>query len=458
MDLFRESCGMTGPLQLRVDYPGVAEPLQWVLYQPFALIGREPRSHLQLDHDEVSRRHAYLQVVSGRIFFTDLESRLGTQREGEPRRTGWLDEEQSIGIGPYSIHHTANGQNGSASDSAHARPAYPVRQGIPEVTLEFVNKTGRSSSWQMTPLLALVGRSPDCRVHLIGQSVSNYHCSLVRTPLGLWVVDLFGKNGVRVNGELVRQSRLDAGDQLQVGRFLIRVHYDTPPIMQYRPDFAASFKGTVGATQPAPAAEAPEIVVTPAITPCPSAAELESRLSTSLGRALMPIAAEQLVPGEEAQNFLPAIRHQLSLMQEEMVDQFQQAMMKMFQTFSSLQNEQIGAIRQELNHLQDLTNELSKVQLELSKRGQATGKAPSPAPAARAQPTQPPQKTAFVNPPRVAGTAPSSTSAAGPAHNAAPPDEQSPEALHIWLNDRVRALQEERETRWQKIVSFLGGK
>jgi hypothetical protein len=172
----------------------------------------------------------------------------------------------------------------------------------------------------------------------------------------------------------------------------------------------------------------------------------------------MPIAAEQLVLGEEAQNFLPAIRHQLSLMQEEMVDQFQQAMMKMFQTFSSLQNEQIGAIRQELKHLQDLTNELSKVQLELSKRGQAAGKAPSPAPAARSQPTQPPQKTAFVNPPRVAGTAPSSTSAAGTAHNAAPPDDQSPEALHIWLNDRVRALQEERETRWQKIVSFLGGK
>ena len=36
-------------------------------------------------------------------------------------------------------------------------------------------------------------------MHLIGESVSSFHCSLVRTPLGVWVVDLFDKNGVRVN-------------------------------------------------------------------------------------------------------------------------------------------------------------------------------------------------------------------------------------------------------------------
>src|SRR5207244_2992572 len=264
MDLFRQSCGMAGPLQLRVDYPGVAEPLQWVLYQPFALIGREPQAHLQLDHDEVSRRHAYLQVVAGRIFFTDLESRLGTHWEGGPRRTGWLDEEQSIRIGPYSIHHTANGQNGSASGTGHAKAEYPVRQAVPDVTLEFVNKAGRSSTWQMTPLLALVGRSPDCRVHLIGQSVSNFHCSLVRTPLGLWVVDLFGKDGVRVNGESVRQSRLDAGDHLQVGRFLVRVHYDTPPIMEFRANLNAAFKRPVNAPQPGEGQAPIEAEATPA--------------------------------------------------------------------------------------------------------------------------------------------------------------------------------------------------
>ena len=129
MDLFREACGMTGPLPLRVEYPGVSEPLQWVLYQPFALIGREPRAHLQLDHDQVSRRHAYLQIVGGRVFFMDLESRLGTHWESGPRRSGWLDREQVVQIGPYSIRHAA-GVNGTPSSPQVGLPP-PWRQGLP---------------------------------------------------------------------------------------------------------------------------------------------------------------------------------------------------------------------------------------------------------------------------------------------------------------------------------------
>ena len=126
-------------------------------------------------------------MVGGRVFFMDLESRLGTVWESGPRRSGWLDKEQGIQIGPYSIHHACVNGNGTAleGESDAAAPSVLLRQGLPEVTLEFVNRTGRSTTWQMSPMLALVGRSPDCRVHLVGQSVSNFHCSLVRTPLGV---------------------------------------------------------------------------------------------------------------------------------------------------------------------------------------------------------------------------------------------------------------------------------
>src|SRR6202035_384459 len=121
MDLFRDSCGMAGPLALRVDYPGVDEPLQWVLYQPFALIGREQRAHLQLDHDAIGRRHAYLQVVGGRIFFMDLEGGAVPSEEAAPRRTGWLDEEQVFQLGPYTIRQNSHGRNGSGASAAAQR-------------------------------------------------------------------------------------------------------------------------------------------------------------------------------------------------------------------------------------------------------------------------------------------------------------------------------------------------
>ncbi|HEV3116183.1 MAG TPA: FHA domain-containing protein [Gemmataceae bacterium] len=465
LDLFRESCGMTGPLQLRVEYPGVAEPLQWVLYQPFALIGREPRAHLQLDHEDVSRRHAYLQVVGGRVFFMDLESRIPDDAEEAPRRTGWLDEEQMMRIGPYAIRQTGNGQNGSAAGSGHGKTVFPGKLGLPEVMLEFVNKTGRSSTWQMTPLLALVGRSPECRVHLIGESVSSFHCSLVRTPLGVWVVDLFGKNGVRVNGQLVRHSRLEAGDQIQVGRFLIRVHYQAPLegksqrgakarklVDRNAEDTSAQHAPAGEASLSATAVEAPEVVLTPTIFPPIPAAETSGEQPEVGSTEMVPLSPGPLAQtAEEAHNLLVPLAHQLSLMQKQMFDQFQQAMMMMFQMFNSLQKDQIAVIREELDNQQRLTQELSKLQAEINNRATAS---PSSAGPAWARPQPVPsfaQKTAPPLPPK-AGASSSQTEAAIPAADEPAID------FHLWLDTRVRAIQQERESGWKKIITFLSGK
>jgi pSer/pThr/pTyr-binding forkhead associated (FHA) protein len=63
------------------------EPAQWELRQPFALIGRSAQAGLLLDDPSVSQRHAYLQVVGGRIFCLDLNSRTGLYLGGAPRRS-----------------------------------------------------------------------------------------------------------------------------------------------------------------------------------------------------------------------------------------------------------------------------------------------------------------------------------------------------------------------------------
>ena len=50
--------------------------------------------------------------------------------------------------------------------------------------------------------LALIGRSPACKIRIVEPDVSKFHCSVVLTPHGVWVVDLYGQNGVFVNDEL----------------------------------------------------------------------------------------------------------------------------------------------------------------------------------------------------------------------------------------------------------------
>src|SRR5207302_5383852 len=116
---------------------------------------------------------------------------------------------------------------------------------------------------------------------------------------------------------------------------------------------------------------APEIVVTPTISP-PRIAEPDhaGELVAQAGGDMIPYPADQLA---QANQLLAPLAHQLSLMQKQMFDQFQQAMMMMFQMFNTLQQDQMGAIRQELDHLHNLTQELTKLQLDLNRRGQATG-------------------------------------------------------------------------------------
>ena len=58
------------------------------------LIGRGPDCNLRISAAEVSRRHCFLRIDSGRVAITDLESTNGT----------WLDGQKTIPGKPSSLH------------------------------------------------------------------------------------------------------------------------------------------------------------------------------------------------------------------------------------------------------------------------------------------------------------------------------------------------------------------
>ena len=200
------------------------------MHQPFALVGRDQRADVLLDHKLVSRRHVYLQSVEGQAFWLDLDSRSGTSAEGQLRKFGWLEAGKSIRIGPFELQRLAG--SGSASGNRQTRPglhASPLvarsydDQALPEVSLEFLNGPSRSACWPMNRVMSLIGSASGCKFRLADSSVSPYHCSLLRTPLGLWIVDLLGPDGTGVNDALVRHALLADNDVLRVGRYRIRM-------------------------------------------------------------------------------------------------------------------------------------------------------------------------------------------------------------------------------------------
>ncbi len=230
MKTFLDACDITGPLQLTVRGPGPNESGVKLLHQPFALVGRDRRADVSLDHKLVSRRHAYLQVVEGQAFWLDLDSRSGTCANGQVRKFGWLAPGDSIWVGPFELGWPA--EDSAAPGSCELRSGTQVSplvartyrdQVLPEVSLEFLNGPSRSARWPMNRVMSLVGSAYGCKFRLADPSVSAFHCSLLRTTAGLWVIDLLGPDGIGVNDAPVRFALLAPNDVLSVGRYRIRM-------------------------------------------------------------------------------------------------------------------------------------------------------------------------------------------------------------------------------------------
>jgi pSer/pThr/pTyr-binding forkhead associated (FHA) protein len=539
MELFLQACRWLGPLRFTVAHSNELSATQLVLHQPFALVGCDPRTDLFLNHPVVSRRHAYLQVLGGRLFCVDLQSRTGIHWDDGPKRSGWLEAEQPLRIGPFQIRANGNSaalpapvplsalyspvgqafQPDGVSDQA-GKPDLQREEELPEVALEFVNRLPEPTVWRMSSMLALVGRAALCRVRLMGESVSKFHCSLVRTPLGVWVVDLFGKGGIRVNEVPVRCARLEEGDRLQVGHFIIRArfarrlpsrvpfsHLVEATVPAHKPEATSAGSSglsvearqmftlpmTVGkAFQPdgnppalqetgisAPAASliqgtavlAQHLPGALALPLAGSSTEAEADRTKPPGELLLPLLPQVLptttelaqANTEAVQSLLVPIAQHLGTMQHQMFEQFQQAMMMMFQMFGKLQREQIKVIREEMDRLHQLSREVMSLQAELSKHTPAAPdksrvgtRSADHATTAAAGPRLAPAYNPAANPSPRPTPAPNSK----PATESKPlplPQKPPEKDMHAWLSQRIAALQEERQSRWQKIVSFLGG-
>lgn len=521
MNAFMRACEILGPLRLAVRGPGSDEDGVRLLNQPFALVGRDQRADVSLDHILVSQRHAYLQIVAGQAFWLDLDSRLGTSAEGQLRKFGWLDAGKPIRIGPFELERLAG--SGSDPGNRELRPGPRVSplvarsyedQALPEVSLEFLNGPSRSACWPMNRVMSLIGSANGCKFRLADPSVSAFHCSLLRTSLGLWIVDLLGPDGISVNDVPVRSALLAPDDVLRVGRYRIRmrIRFASPDsdrsaseggrlatIAETRttsqvPLAPVFFNGDSAGSPPLPAS--PWQVLAPeAFTPGDSSGEATSNIQISPA-VNVPTRLEK---GEITESLLVPLLNQFGQMQQQMLDQFQQAISTIVQAFGTLHHDQMMTIREELDQLRDLTREFHAIKLELAVRSQdqtsvvlpSTSTAPgdpqisaivsqvqeridietdatlTPAAAPRTAPD-----IATVSPVLAAGdgseVASSSQAPLGPsgferveAKGPQPqPGESNLEAerdVMVWLHQRMMVLQQERESRWRKILKLLPG-
>ena len=510
-----------------------------LLHQPFALIGRDSRADLVLNHSRVSRRHLYFQVIEGRGFWVDLESRTGTRVGGEVQKYGWLRKGGApLCIGPFVIRQLIEGGQSTKDPSEdHLLPDVPFvaaaysNKPLPEVALEFLNGPSQATTWPVRRVMSFIGSASGCKFRLTDASVSRFHASFLRTSTGLWIVDLLGQGGVIVNDVSVRFSPLADGDLLRIGRYDIRVQCRVG-----RPGSGSNLLDRAG-VKAAGQSRPRERLFNGLKSADWSAASLPSMPGTELAKttqfplAISPIpsdAKSEMVPLEAAfthpiglsssesnELMLMPLVNQFGLMQQQMFDQFQQAMMMMLQMFGTMHRDQMEVIRRELDQLHELTEEFQSLKNELANRhpevnqstsngngiasegldelmareetffgkpaasdapmkvspdpeapasttSQATspaatfpeGKQPVIEPGELSSPQAPKVPVSTVAPSSERGELHSSSSEKTDVTNTAANSDR--ESI-VWLHQRIMTLQRERETRWQKILKLLPG-
>jgi predicted component of type VI protein secretion system len=407
MALFQQACEAPPALRLEVadTRTGKARPVAFA--RPYAVIGREEGATLVLDDPQVSRRHAYLQVVRGRIFCVDLASRTGIHFGPSTARAGWLARDQPLSIGPYTVR-----------PSEDPPGPTPVQVPLPSVDLELWEGPVRRTHWQVERVLALIGRSSACNLQLGHPDVPRFLCGLLRTPLGAWLVDLEGE-GLAINDTRAPFARVGDGDELRTGPYAIRLACGV----------------VVGAAerQSEPDADAEPLALGGAVVDSPH-------------HAIVPLSSTPLavVNGREAEAVLIQLRDQLGQAPPGwLADPNIQPMMAiMAQAFGALFREQMGLVHEELTQIRELTRELE----ELRTRLEATA-------AARTQ-----------APPATAGALPPAAPRPKPAPAPVPPPEVPPgkaedlDQLHAQLTRRIASFQAERDSRWQKLLGAVLGR
>jgi pSer/pThr/pTyr-binding forkhead associated (FHA) protein len=75
----------------------------------------------------------------------------------------------------------------------------------------------------------ILGRDPDCTVHIDNLGVSRKHAKIEKGSGGIYILtDLASNNGTFVRGDRVTQYNLNHGDEFNIGKFTIEVDLGKP--------------------------------------------------------------------------------------------------------------------------------------------------------------------------------------------------------------------------------------
>ncbi len=86
-------------------------------------------------------------------------------------------------------------------------------------------------SAQLVPIVRpvlLIGRHPECDIRIDSPQISRRHCCLAMAYDRVVIRDLGSRHGVRVNGVVIDEAKLNLGDEIAIGHLIYRLENLAP--------------------------------------------------------------------------------------------------------------------------------------------------------------------------------------------------------------------------------------
>lgn len=507
-ELLAKSCGQMRPISLVASLHHGQKATKFVIEKPYAIIGRHAQCDISLPYPDISVQHAYLQVLDGRLFCVDMHSRKWIFWKDKPRLYGWLDADEWIRIGPYTI--TLEQPVGETRCRAHGAPNTK-----PFLTRYKTPSTSEAQlvlqDQQILPLqsqLTTIGKSKYCNLELEEEGLSRVHASIVRTNDGkYWIIDLKSRLGLKVNGHRCQSALLNHHDTIAIGSYTFA--FQVVPKESVRksvnehksvasPDPVTSQKAV---TEPAEVMISSARISVPVNQPLllphtptsssaivvsehrfdehvlptpetPNNTQLVAASSTSLVKSKAnifiaphikltrsaPQVTQQASSRETIDDFglMDGLMQCMKQMQQEMMTQMRMNIEMMGEFMKNLQQQQMSMIREELAELGKLNKELLELRQSL-----LTTTPPDTKESNRQSPSS-------MNLP-ANGNATTDTAPGRDTHvelqkkHKAPPTpsmgkDGPPIDSHVWISKRIAILEKERQSKWEKMKSAVMGR
>jgi pSer/pThr/pTyr-binding forkhead associated (FHA) protein len=420
---FFEACGGAGPLAFEWRLPESKEVVRTAIAKPSLIIGRSKRADVVVGHPSVGIRHALVQLVGGRVFVIDLESRDGLRWGGVPRNYGWIDRRRPFRVGEVEFRLIEGDVGWAATAEPNPTSArYRGPEPLPETFLE-IRRPGESVARSpMNRAVVLVGGSDRCQLRLKSEGASRFVCALVRTPSGVWAVDLLSTKGYLVNGVRGQTDAMGDGDAISVGEERVRVLY-----------------GRGGRSGPAGAAlESTGLAGAPAKLGCAVAGPV----------ALRPVATP-IVGGAVRDDLRPVLEHAMTELGGGVAPSsaFGQALMMMVQLLGEVHRDHLSMVRDELAQLRRLGAEIDELRVSLE-----SGKKPALSGLSRH-----PGYDAPPEPPGRNGThrLRDDESELSPWDSDSFAPRPDPAAARLLVGERLAAWEQEHQSRLQRVLELL---